>query len=580
MSRRSFISAAALGGTFLASTGLIGCTPSAGSSSSTQGSSSSAQSQEKTESAQSQEKAGTTASNRPWENPPPLITDATDGGSFDVVVVGAGIAGVATAEGASTNGSSVLVVEQFSKITAHGMDNGHIGSKWQQENGYNINPDEATKLVYRWSQQTANYNLIRQWAYRSGKVFDYFQELAAKSDIKVVKALSPTSKWGWDQLDEYWRLFPCAVSFVKEGDGMITPEGEFVNYRIVNLLYENAVVHGAEFMFNTRAEQLVQDSSGRVTGIIVTDEDGKHIKYNATKGVVLASGGIDGNEEMLKAWAPICLRVNVKGYFPENGNKGDGITMGLWAGAALSRTTAAPMVHLSNPDAVLSARLMCWLAVNRNGNRYGAEMCMEPYITNARLTQPGNISWSIYDSNYATYVEKQYPTQYEDILNPLDSFLSGKPVPIQEKIDARVDAGYIKKANTIEELANILGIPTDNFKNAVQRYNKWYDMGKDDDFGVPHRFLSKIDTPPFYAEPVPTNMLVCIHGLHVNDDSQVCDDDDNPIPGLFAVGNMQGDFFANSYSVHCPGISHGRALTFGNLVGEALAKDTVITKTM
>ena len=66
-------------------------------------------------------------------------------------------------------------------------------------------------------------------------------------------------------------------------------------------------------------------------------------------------------------------------------------------------------------------------------------------------------------------------------------------------------------------------------------------------------------------------------GLHVNLDSQVLTEDEQPIDGLFAVGNVQGDFFANSYPVHCPGLSHGRGLTFGQLVGEALAKDTVLT---
>ncbi len=67
-------------------------------------------------------------------------------------------------------------------------------------------------------------------------------------------------------------------------------------------------------------------------------------------------------------------------------------------------------------------------------------------------------------------------------------------------------------------------------------------------------------------------------GLHVNDDSQVCTEEDELIDGLFAVGNVQGDFFGLNYPVHCPGVSHGRCLTFGQLVGEALATDTVITK--
>jgi succinate dehydrogenase/fumarate reductase flavoprotein subunit len=518
------------------------------------------------------------AATRPWETKPKTITDIAETKDYDIVIVGAGIAGNAAAEAASANGAKVLVVEQAETFTAHGVDCGHIGSKWQLENGININPDEAAKLVYRWSQQTANYNLIRQWAYRSGKVFDYLQELGAKSDLQMVKALSPTAKWGWEELDEVWREFPDAVSFIKEGDGMFTTDGQTVNYRIINCLNESAIANGAEFLYGTKAEQLVQDEAGKVTGVIVSAADGSYAQYNASKGVIMATGDISGNTAMLDEWAPICKRADQSMYTPPNGNLGDGLVMGLWAGAAYQKCPAAPMVHQIDMEGVLTAIEMCWLAVNKNGKRYSAEMAIEPNITNARMNQPGNIAWSIFDSNYVKYVETQFPTTYEGMLNPVD-FATGEPTTIDARVAAIVEAGHIKKADTLDDLAAQLEVPVDVFKATVERYNKWYDDGADGDFGVPQRFLTKIDTPPFFAQPIAATMLVCIFGLHVNDDSQVCKEDDTPIPGLFAVGNAQGDFFGNSYPVHCPGISHGRALTFGHLVGEALAKDTVITAT-
>jgi succinate dehydrogenase/fumarate reductase flavoprotein subunit len=517
------------------------------------------------------------AGGRPWESAPAPITDATEGGDFDIIIIGAGISGNAAAEAASANGAKVLVVEQAETLTAHGVDCGHVGSKWQLENDININPDEAAKLLFRWSQQTANYNLIRQWAYRSGGVFDYLQELGSQSGLQMVKALSPTAKWGWEELDEVWREFPDAVSFIKEGDGMMTPEGQTVNFRIISCLNEAAIANGTEFLYKTHAEQLVMEG-GAVTGVIVTAEDGSHVKYNASKGVIMASGDISGNLEMLKEWAPICTRADANFYTPPNGNMGDGLTMGLWAGAAFSKSPAAPMVHQIDMGGTLTAIEFCWLAVNRNGNRYGAEMAIEPNITNARMNQPGNISWSIFDSNYATYVEKQSPTTFEATLNPID-FMTGEPTTVEALLQAGVDSGHIVRADTLDDLAAQLNIPVETFKATVERYNGWYDSGEDGDFGVPQRFLTKIDTPPFYAEPIAASMLVCIFGLHVNDDSQVCKEDDTPIPGLFAVGNAQGDFFGNSYPVICPGISHGRALTFGHLVGDALSKDTVITAT-
>ncbi|MDR1087726.1 MAG: FAD-dependent oxidoreductase [Coriobacteriales bacterium] len=565
MDRRSFLKGAALLGSGAAVAGLAACsTPGSGGGAADSGTASGA--------------AAPPTSTRPWESAPAAIGDATDGGSYDIIILGAGISGNAAAEAASRNGASVLVVEQAPEITAHGVDCGHIGSNWQKENGINIDPDEAAKLVYRWSQQTANYTLVRQWAQRSGKVFDYLQELAAKDGIEMVRALSPTAKWGWEELDEVWREFGDAVSFVKPGDGMFTTDGQTVNFRIINCLYENAVKNGVEYLFNTHAEQLVGDAASGITGVIVTAEDGSHVSYTATKGVIMATGDISGNKEMLDAFAPICNRADVSMYTPINGNLGDGLTMGLWAGAAFQKGPAAPMVHQIDMEGVLTAITMCWLAVNKNGHRYGAEMAIEPIITNSRMNQPGNISWSVFDSNFATYVQKQFPTNYEEMLNPLD-FLTGEPTTIQDQLDISVETGHITKAETLDELAQALGIPVDTFKATVARYNGWADSGTDGDFGVPDRFLTKIEQGPFYAQPIAATMLVCIFGLHVNDDSQVCTEDDTPIPGLFAVGNMQGDFFCNSYPVHCPGISHGRALTFGQLVGEALATDTVITKT-
>ena len=96
---------------------------------------------------------------------------------------------------------------------------------------------------------------------------------------------------------------------------------------------------------------------------------------------------------------------------------------------------------------------------------------------------------------------------------------------------------------------------------------------------MPAQWLAPVKTAPFYATKNVCSTLTIPFGLHVNADSQVLTEEDEPIDGLFAIGNVQGDFFGNDYPVHCPGVSHGRCVTFGQLVGEALAKDTVISKT-
>jgi succinate dehydrogenase/fumarate reductase flavoprotein subunit len=506
-----------------------------------------------------------------WEVKPDPITSIAETKDYDIVVVGAGVAGLCASEAAARNGASVAVLERTDSYQMRGMDNGNIGSKWHKANGFDIDPRTPAKLLHLWAKQTTNYNLIYTWASRSGEVFDYIESLLQANGMEFVHALSGTAKYGWDTLPERWRVYPDAVSFVRGDEIFDTrPDGKSVQWNLGDALYKSAAENGAEFIYNTHAEQLVGDAAGGVTGVIASDADGNYIQYNAAKGVILATGDICGNQEMIDAFAPICNRSDGNIYAPAGGNTGDAILMGSWIGAAISKSPAAPMVHQFTLDSYsfnLTAFIMCWLAVDKNGGRYGAEMPFEPYLNNARMNTPGNKAWSVFDADYKDYVQQQWPTKYEQ-------WLSG----IEEEMEKRIASGTLFKADTLDDLASQLGIPADNFKATVERYNSMTDLGEDLDFAVPTQFLSKVQTAPFYATPLVCSTLTIPFGLHVNDDSQVCTEDDVAIKGLYAVGNAQGDFFGGDYPVHCPGISHGRSITFGQLVGEAVAKDTVITK--
>ncbi|MDD5806700.1 MAG: FAD-dependent oxidoreductase [Eggerthellales bacterium] len=506
-----------------------------------------------------------------WEVAPDPITDVTDTKDFDIVIVGAGLAGNSAAEAAARNGASVAVIERTDGIQIHGIDVAAIGSSWKLDNGVDIDIDTACRLLYLWSQQSTNYNLIRTWGERTGEVIDYIEQMTAAQGIKMVSALSKTAKYGWDTLPERWRVYPDAVSFVTDAEpGAVRSDSKTCNWNLGEALYKSATDNGAQYFFNTHAEQLVGDAASGITGVIATAEDGSHVQFNASKGVILATGDISGNQEMVDCWAPMTKRADGIVYTPEGGNTGDGILMGCWAGASLSKSPAAPMVHQYTPSSKsfnLTAFVMSWLAVNERGERYGAEMSFEPYLTDARMNTPDNRSWSIFDANYAKWVQQQWPESYEALLTG-----------IEDEISTRLEDGSLFMADTLEDLASQLGIPADTFKKSVEGYNEAYEKGVDTRYDVPAKFLSEIKTPPFYATPVVCSVLTIPFGLHVDDNSQVCTAEDQPINGLFAIGNVQGDFFGFNYPVHCPGISHGRCVVFGQLVGESLAKDTVLTQ--
>ena len=152
-------------------------------------------------------------------------------------------------------------------------------------------------------------------------------------------------------MDDQFKEFRTGITFGRADEGVVIDAESFtfIESHIVEALLDEAMAHGAETFFNTHAEQLVGDAASGITGVIVTAEDGSHVQFNAAKGVILATGDISGNEEMLACWAPIALRADVCQYFPPEGNRGEGILMGMWAGAAHSRSAAAPMVHPISP---------------------------------------------------------------------------------------------------------------------------------------------------------------------------------------------------------------------------------------
>lgn len=549
ISRRSFLTGAALVGTSAALTGLAGCTPGKGDTAVTGGDDASST-------------GGTAQSGHPWLQPAPAVPEVVAEETYDVVVIGAGIAGCTAAQAAAEAGASVYVVEKFEGITAHGTDIGAVGSKLQAAEGVNIDKALAARLIYQWGQSEANYYLIRNFVERSGEIMDHYIDMATEVGYEVILNSEMTARSDWDTLDDRFKQFRTAHKFILP-EGSSLPEQPWNVGYFIDMVATDAQQRGAVFSFNTEAKQLIREDD-TVTAVIVEDAEGAK-RINATKGVILATGGITDNDEMKACFCPISLRSDKSDYFPVGGNMGDGIVMGSWVGAALSPCYPAPIIHPVNLAVMGPGFDTCWLTVNRDGMRYCCEVGFEPIVTNARMNTPGSVAWAIWDAHFVEHAQRQEPIKSA-------SFIDGLP----EAIEAAVEEGTYYKGETLDELASAIGVPADALRGTVDRYNGFCDAGEDPDFGVPPRFLSSVKDGPFYASNVSAWMLALPYGLRVDQNSQVLDTEDNPIGGLFAIGNVQGDFFANSYPVTLPGTSHGRGMTYGYLVGQAVAKNTVL----
>lgn len=551
LNRRQFVSGLSLAGLAAVGTGLTGCASPNPSPSS--------------------QNSGSTKPNsgHRWEVKPDPIPDDQIAQTLecDVLVIGAGAAGVITAYSACENGAKVIVLEKTDSISSRGHDIGCINSRAHKELGIELDPAQIRNAYSQLVNNKVDMRLFDLWLNNSGAAVDHYLDIMDAQGIEhCVPALDEVCTLPENQGNPCIEAFRTGVDFGKEG-ASVTEDGEKYMHRAVRILSELGTDMGVEFMFSTPAEQLVQDESGKVLGAVAKNSDGEYIKVLATKGTVLATGGIGQSEEMLREWCPAALRFPANVLSDPESNTGDGLCMGLWAGGARQFTNPALMtIPVSSAPGGSFAEHYGWLRVNLEGKRFFNEMTVRPAISYGTAMQPQALTFSLFDARWK-----------EKILQAIPSGLvlqSQKAVPdnADERLQKDLENGVAFSADSLEELAEMIGCPADELVATVNRYNELCAKGKDEDFRKDAQFLTTVDTPPYYASRNKTGVLVVMYGLHVDAHLRVCDFNDNPIEGLYAVGNCQGDFFTDLYPFLLPGISHGRALTFGHLIGAALAK--------
>jgi hypothetical protein len=342
---------------------------------------------------------------------------------------------------------------------------------------------------------------------------------------------------------------------------------------VVDYLAKTAKAAGATLVYETVAEQLVREdnNTGRVTAVIAKGPDGTYTKYVGTKAIVLATGDFSADSEMMAKYAPAGLPMmntaGDRGY--DNGwkigglFKGDGQKMGLWVGAAWQRTF---------PNCIMAGTQIgpghAALLVNKNGYRYSNEDSQFQFMAWSHLHQPGGKVFCIWGTNHAA-----------DTAPWLSGTIRGEetevpPADVVAGWESSVKNGSMVKADTIEELIKKLGLPADETKATIDRYNELCAKGVDEDRFKRAKLMVPVKTGPFYGQvaAVP-GMLTVMGGLRTNNDMQVCDANDQPIPGLYNIGTMVGDFYANIYNFLTYGLNLGACcVTFGYLTGRKIAK--------
>ena len=520
----------------------------------------------------------------------------------DVAVVGCGIAGVAACRSVAEDGGLVAAFEKADgpqcRSGEYAVINGKVQAKWGRDTWTREQIDDIIDSHMVESTYRCKRSIMSKWAHNIGDAFDWWVEANPdlyyaettrsaipdeSADNFIIPIFYPLPEhYDWKQ--ERFPCYPTSVEF--KPDQHVTVEANM----------QKAIDTGnVQTFYGCFVEKLIMEN-GRCVGLYARDAaTGEYIKCNASKGVILSTGDYSQNTKMLKHFCPEvienniqCLftNVDVEGNFT---NQGDGIQLGMWAGAQVQQSHA-PMIHHMGGGADLAGVGVMgnagFLNLDLNGKRFMNEDLPGQQLENQIELQKNRESWQIFDSNWpeqlpympAAHGGACYYEDYasEDKGPKNNTTYRNYKSPYQ--LEAAVADGRAVKADTLEELVAKI-YPDDTAAqqtalDSIQRYNELAKAGYDEDFHKPASRMWAVENGPFYADKFTTALLlVCIGGLESDEDCHTFDADRNVIPGLYVAGNIQGNRFATEYPIGLKGVSHSMAMYYGYVAGKNALKD-------
>ena len=548
--------------------------------------------------------AAASSSDEDWLGTEPEIDESKVAKTVDVdvAVVGCGIAGVAACRSVAEDGGLVAAFEKADgpqcRSGEYAVINGKVQAKWGRDTWTREQIDDIIDSHMVESTYRCKRSIMSKWAHNIGDAFDWWVEAnpdlyyaeTTRSAIPdesannfIIPIFYPLPEhYDWKQ--ERFPCYPTSVEF--KPDQHVTVEANM----------QKAIDTGnVQTFYGCFVEKLIMDN-GHCVGLYARDAaTGEYIKCNASKGVILSTGDYSQNTKMLKHFCPEvienniqCLftNVDVEGNFT---NQGDGIQLGMWAGAQVQQSHA-PMIHHMGGGADLAGVGVMgnagFLNLDLNGKRFMNEDLPGQQLENQIELQKNRESWQIFDSNWpeqlpympaahggACYYE-DYASEDEGPKN--NTTYRNYKSPYQ--LEAAVADGRAVKADTLEELVAKI-YPDDTAAqqtalDSIQRYNELAKAGYDEDFHKPASRMWAVENGPFYADKFTTALLlVCIGGLESDEDCHTFDADRNVIPGLYVAGNIQGNRFATEYPIGLKGVSHSMAMYYGYVAGKNALKD-------
>ena len=486
----------------------------------------------------------------------------------DVVIVGAGGAGMTAAMTASDAGKSVIILESQAMVGGNSVRStgGMNAAKtvYQDANEFgegagvekmlksaadNYADNEfITSLAATVAQQWADYQANPVGYFDSVELMELDTMVGGKgiNNPELVKTLVEGTASAIDWLDENGMSLHNVGAFggasVKRIHRPVNDEGKVlsVGAYLIPLMEKACQDRGVEFILNTTADTILTDANGQAVGVSGTDKDGNTVTVNA-KAVILATGGFGANLDMVASYKP-----ELKGFMTTNapGIQGQGIAMATAIGAAtvdMDQIQIHPTVE-ANTAALITEGLRGdgAILVNANGERFFDEVSTRDKVSAAEIAQPGSFSWLIVDQAMA------------DASNVIQGYIT---------------KGYTKQGATYEELAKEIEVDPATFAATMEKWNGCVEAKTDADFGRTS-FANPLNTAPYYAIKVSAGVHHTMGGVVINSSTEVLKEDGSVIPGLFAAGEVTGGVHGAN---RLGGTAVADFVVFGRIAGASAA---------
>ena len=469
----------------------------------------------------------------------PVVSEET----ADVIIVGAGAAGLSAAAEAVKNGASVIVLETNSFLGgAAGTSMGNILDLNPETFAQADRNDAALEKYVSYGEDRFPEPWKTDYKTLLAQIEEYKQNGQDKGSLVTVervmidhyvKGMGQDLEGNTVSLDynmirtgveNSWSNYNWLVGYGLTTTPLMeyvsTPAGRGMG--LIELLTKAA--EGAEIRLNTRATELsVED--GKVTGVIAKDAKGNTITYHAKGGVVLATGSFSSNGEMVAQYQKIGtgLTANIPSNNPA-GNRGDGIVMAQAIGAELRdmgfiQTYLKGYQNLAVSGEATNVFKAAQLMVNINAVRFADDSNQNHIVSREGNDQPDGILFAIGDSQMIEALNAQQEGFADELVN----------------------RGMAWTADTLEDVAALAGLDAATLTDTVSTFNSYVDAGNDQAFGR-KTFNGKVETGPFCVVKLQLACHLTFGGLVIDNNAQVLDTQGNPIPGLYAAGDVTSGY--------------------------------------